>query len=91
MNSIKGAKLEPRQIKMVIPHQASRHMIDALAKRLPALDFYRDLEDGNWSSASIPKAMARALDEGAIGTGDKLVLAGFGAGLFASVAVVQLN
>lgn len=91
MDSINGAKLEPRQIRMIIPHQASRHMIDALAKRLPTLDFYRDLEDGNWSSASIPKAMARALDEGAIVKGDRLVLAGFGAGLFASVVVVQLN
>lgn len=89
--AIERAGLEDRQIKMVIPHQASRHMIDALAKRLPTLDFYRDLEDGNWSSASIPKAMARALGDGAIGKGDKLVLAGFGAGLFASVAVIQLN
>lgn len=91
MDSIKGAKLEPNQIRMVIPHQASRHMIDALAKRLPTLDFYRDLEDGNWSSASIPKAIAKALDESAISKGDRLVLAGFGAGLFASVAIVQLN
>lgn len=89
--AIKGAELEPKQIRMIIPHQASRHMIDALAKRIPTLNFYRDLEDGNWSSASIPKAMARALDEGAIGKGDKIVLAGFGAGLFASIAVVQLN
>lgn len=89
--TIAGAGLETQQIRMVIPHQASRHMIDALAKRLPTLDFYRDLEDGNWSSASIPKAMARALGEGAISKGDRLVLAGFGAGLFASVAVIQLN
>lgn len=89
--AIERAGLEMQQIKMVIPHQASRHMIDALAKRLPTLDFYRDLKDGNWSSASIPKAMARALGEGAVGKGDKLVLAGFGAGLFASIAVVQLN
>ncbi len=89
--AIEGAGLEARQIKMVIPHQASRHMIEALAKRLPGLQIYSDLEDGNWSSASIAKAMLRALQEGVIGSGDKLVLAGFGAGLFASVCVVQLG
>lgn len=88
---IEGAGLEETQIKMVIPHQASRHMIEALSKRLPGLQIYSDLEDGNWSSASIPKAMWKALNEGAITNGDKVVLAGFGAGLFASVVVAQLN
>lgn len=89
--AIAGAELESRQIKMVIPHQASRHIIDALVKRLPGLQIYSDLEDGNWSSASIPKAMLKALQEEAITAGDKIVLAGFGAGLFASVSVVKLN
>lgn len=91
IDSIRGAKIDPKQIRVVIPHQASRHMIDTLAKGLPFLDFYRDLEDGNWSSASIPKALAKAFGEGAIGKGDKLVLASFGAGLLASIAVIQLN
>lgn len=90
-NAIGGAGLETQQIRMVIPHQASRHMIEALAKRLTGLQIYSDLEDGNWSSASVPKAMLKALNEGAIASGDKIVLAGFGAGLFASVAVIQLN
>ncbi len=88
--AIAKAGLEPQQIKMVIPHQASRHMLDAIARNL-SIEVYRDLEDGNWSSASIPKAMLKALNEGAIASGDKIVLAGFGAGLFASVAVVELG
>lgn len=91
LSIVKGAKLEPRQIRMVIFHQASKPMLGILSKKLPNFEIYQDLEDGNWSSASIPKAMARALNEGAIAKGDRLVLAGFGAGLFASMAVVQLN
>lgn len=88
---VKDAKLNPRQIKLIIPHQASKPMLDGLSDRLPDFDLYRDLEDGNWSSASIPKATNKALKEGAIGKGDFVVFAGFGAGLFASVAVVKLN
>ena len=89
--AVKGAKLEPGQIRMVIPHQASKPMVGILARRLPSMEVYQDLEDGNWSSASIPKAMAQALQQGAIGKEDKVVLAGFGAGLFASVSVVHLH
>lgn len=88
---VKGAKLEPGQIRMVIPHQASKPMLGILSKKLPDFEIYQDLEDGNWSSASIPKALDRALNGGAIGRGDFVVIAGFGAGLFTSVAVVKLN
>lgn len=89
--AIEEVGLETQQVRMVIPHQASRHMLEALAKRLPALQIYSDLEDGNWSSASIPKAMLKALNEGAVRSGDRIVLVGFGAGLFASVAILELG
>lgn len=91
ITAIEDAGLETRQVRMVIPHQASRHMLDAISKGLSNVDVYRDLEEGNWSSASIPKAMLKAFNQGAIGSGDKLILAGFGAGLFASVTVVELG
>ncbi len=91
MSTIKEAKLEPNQIRLVIPHQASKPMLNGIAEKLPSLELYHDLEEGNFSSASILKALGKALEQGALRRGDRLVLAGFGAGLFASVVVIQLN
>lgn len=74
---------------LVVPHQASGKVLDGLAERLNGLSLYRDLAEGNWSSASIPKALARAAAEGVVKKGDTVLLAGFGAGMFASLARVR--
>lgn len=89
--TIKEARLNPKQVRLVVPHQASKPMLDGLESKLPSLEVYRDLEEGNLSSVSILKALGKAQSEDAFTRGDRLVLAGFGAGLFASVAVVQIN
>lgn len=89
--TVKEASLQSQDISLLIPHQGSRHMVEGLAKRMPSFTFIKDLEDGNFSSASIPKALLTATQEGRIKSKDRLVLAGFGAGLFASVCVVQLG
>ena len=89
-----SAGLRLDDVDLVIPHQASRHMLDGIAKRLsPVLSekMVYDLEDGNFSSASIPKAWMKAAAEGRIKPGAKIVLAAVGAGLFASVAVVEVH
>ncbi|EKD64580.1 MAG: hypothetical protein ACD_50C00343G0015 [uncultured bacterium] len=90
-NLIEESGLEPSDIKLVIPHQASGRMIDAIASRMPEYKIYKDIRDGNFSSASIPKAMIRAIKEGQIETGDKILLSGFGAGMYASSAIVELG
>lgn len=89
--TIKAARLEEGDIKLVIPHQGSGHIVEGLQERLPNLNVFSDVSDGNFSSASIPKALYKAREEGLIHRGDKVVLAGFGAGLFASVAVVEFH
>lgn len=83
--------LAPSDIKLVIPHQASGRMIEGLKERMPDYTFFNDLEDGNFSSASIPKALMRAVREGKIQRGDKILLSAFGAGLYASSAIVELG
>lgn len=88
--AVKSAKLDPSKIKMVIPHQGSKPILDVIEKQLPKFRVFRDYHEGNWSSGSIPKAMMRAIENGEIKSGDILVLAGFGAGMLASVAVVKL-
>lgn len=84
------AELEEKDIKLVIPHQGSGHIIEGLQSRLN-MPVFNDIKDGNFSSASIPKAFLKARNAGRIHRRDKVVIAGFGAGLYASVAVVELH
>lgn len=72
------------EIDWFIPHQANVRIIETAAKKLGVsmdkfivtLDHY-----GNTSSASIPLALAEAVENGKIKRGQKLALIGFGAGL----------
>lgn len=92
--TIFDADLSLSDINLIIPHQASRHILNGIAKRLPpelADKTFYDVRDGNFSSAAIPKAWMRAQEEGRIKSGDKIVLATVGGGLFASVAVVEVG
>lgn len=93
-NAVKSANLRPSDIKLIFPHQGSRPVIDAI-KRSTTGGFspesiYEDFKEGNFSSASISKAVMKAKNNGEIREGDKLVWAGFGAGMFASFVIVQV-
>ncbi len=83
--------IQPSDIKLVIPHQASGPMINGLEEKMSDFTLFKDLEDGNFSSASIPKALMRAIREGKIQRGNKILLSAFGAGLFASSAVIEFG
>lgn len=71
----------------VFPHQGSAHIVRSLQKRLPNQQVIMDLEDGNFSSATIPRMLAKA----DLQKGQRAVLVGFGAGLFASGVVVEFG
>jgi 3-oxoacyl-[acyl-carrier-protein] synthase-3 len=67
-----------------ILHQANYRIIESVAKRLrqPMEKFPTNLEEcGNISAASVPILLDNQNNHGMIKSGDKLVLAGFGAGL----------
>ena len=72
------------EVDLVIPHQANIRIIEGLAK---ALDFPMDKVFvnvqcyGNTSAASVPLALAEAVDAGRVKPGDKILLVAFGAGL----------
>lgn len=75
-------------------HQGSRRTIDNIAARLTdsdedpyTYDIRYDLEYGNYSSATIPRMLAKEQFQ----KGQRAVLVGFGAGLFASGAVVEFG
>ncbi len=80
-------------IDLFVPHQANARIIEyaveqaglAPEKVVVNLDRY-----GNTSAASIPIALAEALDAGRAGPGDTLALVGFGAGLTWAACLFQL-
>ncbi len=82
LETIKRADLPPERLKLVITHQANIRIMDAVAKRLNAADkFYVNLDKyGNTSSASIPIALAEAVQAGRIQPGDYVLLVAFGGG-----------
>jgi 3-oxoacyl-[acyl-carrier-protein] synthase-3 len=79
-------------IDLFVFHQASKMTLDSLARALAigSERVFSNLEEvGNLSSASIPFALRAALEEGAIGSGDRVVLTGFGAGLSYGSALLE--
>ncbi len=76
--------LSSEDIKYIVPHQANFRIIEAVSKKLNIdIDkFFVNIENyGNTSSASIPIALAEMNAQGLLKKGDKIILAGFGAGL----------
>lgn len=72
------------EIRYFILHQANARIIDSVAKRLkqPLEKFPINMDRyGNTSGASIPLLLDECKRKGMLQKGDKLVLAGFGAGL----------
>ena len=71
-------------LKLIIPHQANRRIIESAARwmDLPLEKFMINVERyGNTSAATIPIALHEALETGRIESGDLIALTGFGGGL----------
>lgn len=79
-------------ISLVIPHQANKRILDALAKRVGIPEekvFVNVHKYGNTSAGTIPVALAEAVDEGRVSAGDYLLTASFGAGLTWGAGVIK--
>lgn len=82
--TVAGSGAELEEIKYFILHQSNYRISESIAKRLklPMDKFPANLERyGNTSGASVPILLDELNREGKLEPGDKLVLAGFGAGL----------
>lgn len=83
-DALQKAGKTKEDISLLVPHQANIRIIQSALNRLSLsedkaminLDKY-----GNMSSASIPVALAEAVEQGRVNEGDCLVLVGFGGGL----------
>jgi 3-oxoacyl-[acyl-carrier-protein] synthase-3 len=89
---IAEAGLTPADITLMVPHQANLRIISAACQRLGipeekavvVIDRY-----GNTSSASIPLALADALETDRLHAGDNVLLTGFGGGMTWASAVLR--
>lgn len=86
------ANLEVDDIKYFILHQANIRIIQSVAKRLKVSEdkFPISLDHcGNISAGSVPILLDEVNEKGMLQKGDKIVMAGFGAGLTWSACVME--
>jgi 3-oxoacyl-[acyl-carrier-protein] synthase-3 len=88
-----AAGVAPGDLAAFVPHQANLRIIEAIARKLGAPQA-RVADDivhaGNTSSASIPLALSRMIERGEIGSGEAVLLLGFGAGVSYAAQVITV-
>jgi 3-oxoacyl-[acyl-carrier-protein] synthase-3 len=90
--ALDAAQMDARQIDWLVPHQANIRIIDAMQKKMGmATDrVVRTVEQhANTSAASIPLALAVAVDDGRIKNGDVVAMEAIGGGLVWGAALVK--
>jgi len=82
--ALDSAGLTVDDMRLVIPHQANKRIIDGIFNRLhvPKEKSHNNLDKyGNTSAASIPLALDEAARKGVLKKGDNILLVAFGSGL----------
>jgi 3-oxoacyl-[acyl-carrier-protein] synthase-3 len=91
-NAMAQAGITADQLDLVVAHQANIRIIESACAKLgvPMEKTSNVLEfTGNTSSATIPLALSKALDEGRVQPGNHVLLVGFGAGMTAAATVLR--
>jgi 3-oxoacyl-[acyl-carrier-protein] synthase-3 len=86
------AHLSPKDLKLVIPHQANQRITEMVARRLDLSDdqVFSNIEKyGNTTAASIPLALDEAVKQGRFKRGDLICMVSFGAGFTWGAALVR--
>ena len=89
---LRRCELDISQIKCLIPHQANRRIVDAVATRVgatPEQVFVNLHKYGNTSAASAAIALAEAVAAGRIQRGDLILIVVFGSGLTWGAAIIE--
>jgi 3-oxoacyl-[acyl-carrier-protein] synthase III len=92
LESIRRSGLKPEDIDLFIPHQANIRIIEAVAKGLdlPMDKIFVNLDKyGNTSAASVPIALAEAVNEGRLKVGDRVTIVAFGAGFTSGAVTIE--
>lgn len=91
-SAMQKAGLAPSEVKYFLLHQANLRIIESVAKKLgqPMEKFPTNLQKcGNISAGSVPILLDEVNRSKMLQRGDKIVLAGFGAGLTWGAAVLE--
>ena len=89
---LKVCGLTPADVRLVIPHQVNKRIIDAAAGRMgfpPEKVFVNIHKYGNTGGASVAIAHDEARRQGRLGPGDVAILIAFGGGLTWAGAVIR--
>jgi 3-oxoacyl-[acyl-carrier-protein] synthase-3 len=92
LEALRRCEIDISQIKLVIPHQANRRIIDAVGERIgvkPDQVFVNLDRYGNTSAASVAIALDEAVSLGRLQRGDLVLMIVFGAGLTWAAAVIE--
>jgi 3-oxoacyl-[acyl-carrier-protein] synthase-3 len=92
LESIRRSGLQPGDIDLFVPHQANVRIIEAVAKGLdlPMDKMFINLDKyGNTSAASVPIALAEAVNEGRVKVGDNVTIVAFGAGFTSGAVTIE--
>jgi 3-oxoacyl-[acyl-carrier-protein] synthase-3 len=92
LESVRKSGLQPEDIALFIPHQANVRIIEAVAKglNLPMDRMFTNVDRyGNTSAASVPIAMAEAVNEGRVKVGDRITIVAFGAGFTSGAVTIE--
>ncbi|HET7702455.1 MAG TPA: beta-ketoacyl-ACP synthase III [Candidatus Limnocylindrales bacterium] len=92
LESIRRSGLQPADVDLFIPHQANIRIIEAVAKGLdlPMDRMFVNLDRyGNTSAASVPIALAEAVNEGRVKVGDNVTIVAFGAGFTSGAVTIE--
>jgi 3-oxoacyl-[acyl-carrier-protein] synthase-3 len=93
LQACEDAGVAPADLAAFVPHQANLRIVEAIARKLgapQALVADDIVTAGNTSSASIPLALSRMLERGEIGSGDHVLILGFGAGICYAGQVITI-
>ncbi len=89
---LEKTQLDVQQIDYFLLHQANERIVRSVAKRLKQSmeKFPINMEEyGNTSSASIPILLDNLNRSGALKSGEKIILSGFGAGLSYGASLIE--
>jgi 3-oxoacyl-[acyl-carrier-protein] synthase-3 len=93
LESVKQAGLQVSDIDWFVPHQANQRILNAVAEKL-GLEEHKVVstvaEHGNTSAASVPLALATAIEDGRVKQGDLVLIEAIGGGLAWGSALVRM-
>ncbi len=92
MEALEANGCQPSQLKLLIPHQANLRISQVVQQKLGLRDdqvFNNIQRYGNTTAASIPIAIAEAVNEGRLSRGDLLCLTAFGSGFTWGSALIR--